>query len=159
MSLVAAFGLGVAGFLFRIVMKIAGARRRRIMVDRSESNWLDYRNEHELRDDEQPESAHQREGLIEELIDRNEHVLRDDAQHSTSIDARVKLIDDLQASVIPTASDDTPHHSFRNGDELQENPKHRGREADVADEISRREDTLEQLKRDLDRLLRSPRVA
>jgi hypothetical protein len=35
----------------------------------------------------------------------------------------------------------------------------RDREPDVADEIRTREHTLEQLKRDLDRLLRRPKVA
>jgi hypothetical protein len=73
MSLVAALGLVVAGFLFRIAMKIAGARRRRIIVDQPESYWVDDPNEHELRDEQQyAESVHQREELIDEFIDRPE---------------------------------------------------------------------------------------
>jgi hypothetical protein len=51
MSLFAAFGLVVAGFLFRIAMT---ARRRRIFIVRPESDWLDYRNEHELRTNNSP---------------------------------------------------------------------------------------------------------
>jgi hypothetical protein len=46
MSLVAALALIVAGFLFRVAM----ARRRRIIIDQSESHWMDDRNEQESRD-------------------------------------------------------------------------------------------------------------
>ena len=45
MSLVAALGLMVAGFLFRVAM----ARRRRIIIDQSQLHWMDDRDEHELR--------------------------------------------------------------------------------------------------------------
>jgi hypothetical protein len=169
MSLVAALGLVIAGFLFRIAMKIAGARRRRIIVDRPESYWVDDPNEHELRDEQQyAESVHQREELIDEFIDRpesdwmedrNEHVLRDREQRSELVHQGTKLIDDLEGSVTSTASDDTPHRLFRNDDDLQETLQRRDRELDVTDEISKRENTLEQLKRDLDRLLRSPKLA
>jgi hypothetical protein len=93
MSLVAALGLVMAGFLFRIAMKIASARRRRIIVARPESHWLD---------------------------DPNEHKSSGGEQRSGSIDQQVKLIDDLEASVILTASNDTPSHLFRNDGELQE---------------------------------------
>jgi len=149
-------------------MKIAGVRRGRIIVDRPESHWVDA-NEHELRDEQQyAESIHQREELIDEFIDRpesdwmddrNEHELRDGEHWSGLVHQEAKLIDDLQGSVILTASDDTPRRLFRNDDELQKNPRRSDRAPDVADEISKREDTLEQLKRDLDRLLRSPKVA
>jgi hypothetical protein len=130
-SLVAALGLVVAGFLFRIAMKIAGVRRGRIIVDRPESHWVDA-NEHELRDEQQyAESIHQREELIDEFIDRpesdwmddrNEHELRDGEHRSGLVHQEAKLIDDLQGSVILTASDDTPHRLFRNNYELQEKP-------------------------------------
>lgn len=170
MSLVAALGLVVAGLLFRIAMKIAGARRRRIMVDPPDPHWVDDPNEHELRD-AQPyvEAVNQRQELMDDFIDRpeshwlddrNEHELRDGKQQSGSVDQRIKLIDDLEASAILTASNDTPSHLFRDHEELQETLQRREREPDVADdEIRKREHTLEQLKRDLDRLLRSPNVA
>jgi hypothetical protein len=171
MSLVAVLGLVVAGFLFRIAMKIAGARRRRIIVDRPESLWVDDPNEHELRDEQQyARAVHQRQELIDDdyfvdrpeshwMDDRNEHELRDGEQRPELVHQGAKLIDDLQGSVILTANDDTPRRLFSNDDELQENPQRRDREPNVADEISKREDTLEQLKRDLDRLLRSSKVA
>jgi hypothetical protein len=165
MFLVAALGLVVAGSLFRIAMKIAGARRRRIIVDRPQSHWVD---------DEQQyaEADNQPEELIDELIDefidrpesdlmddRNEHELRDGEQRSGLVHQGAKLIDGLKGSVLLTASDDTPRHLFRNGGELQEDAQRRDRKPDVADEISKREDTLKQLKRDLNRLLQAPTVA
>jgi hypothetical protein len=171
MSLVAALGLVIAGFLFRITMKIAGAHRRRIIVDRSESHWLDDPNGHEPCDERQrAESVHQREELIDEFIaepdtdrmdDRNEHELRDGdgEQRSGLVHQGAKLIDDLQGSVTLTPDDDTADRLFRNDYELQEKPQRRDREPNIADEIGKREDRLEQLKRDLDRLLRSPKVA
>jgi len=206
MSLVAALGLVIAGFLFRITMKIAGARRRRIIVDRSESHWLDDPNEHELRDERQhAESVHPREELIDEFIDRpesdwikrrNQHELRDKQQYAPSVQQREELIDEfidrpasdlmddrnehelrddekpsgfvhpgtliidnLQGSVTLTPDDDTADRLFRNDYELQDKPQRRDREPNIADEIGKREDRLEQLKRDLDRLLRSPKVA
>jgi hypothetical protein len=169
MSLVAALGLVVAGFLFRIALKIASARRGRIIIDRRASHWLDDPNEHELRDEQQyAEPVHQREELIDEFIarsesnwmdDRNEYELRDGEQRSELVHERAKLVDELQSSLVTIASDDTPRRLFRNDDELQETLQRTDRDPMVADEIRKREDTLEQLKRDLDRLLRSPKVA
>jgi hypothetical protein len=166
MVVVGALGLVVAGFLFRIAMKIAGARRRRIIVDPSELHWLEDLNEHELRDEHQyAQSVRQREELIDEVIDqpesdwiddRNEHELGDDKQPSELVHERAKLVDELQGSVV---SDDKPRRLFRTDDELQATLQRTGRDPIVADEIGKREDMLEQLKRDLDRLLRSPKVA
>jgi hypothetical protein len=167
-SLVAALGLVIAGFLFRIAMKIAGARRRRIIVDRSESHWLDEPNEHELRDEQQHESAYQWEELIDEFVQRpqsdwikrrNQHELRDDEKPSGFAHPGAPIIDDLGGSVTLTPDDDPADRLFRNDYELQEKPQRRDREPNIADEIGKREDRLEQLKRDLDRLLRSPKVA
>lgn len=159
MSLVAALALVVAGFLFRIALKIASARRRRIIVDRRASHWLDDPNEHELPDEQQyAQPVHQREELIDEFIarsesnwmdNRNEYELRDGEQRSELVHERAKLVDELQGSLVTVASDDTHRRLFRNDD----------RDPIVADEIRKREDTLEQLKRDLNRLLGSPKVA
>jgi hypothetical protein len=166
MSLVAAFGLVVAGFLFRIAMT---ARRRRIFIVRPGSHWLDYRNEHELYDEQQSaRPVHQRKELINDFIDRpeplcmddrNEHELRDRQQPSGPVwQWNKKPIQDLQGSPIPDASDYRPHRPSRNDYDLQKNPHRRDRDSDVANEISKPEDMLEQLKRDIDRVL-SPKVA
>jgi len=92
------------------------------------------------------------------MVDRNEHELRDGEQRAESVHQEAKLIDDFRGSVVLTASDDTRHRLFRNDHWLQETPQRRDREPNVADEIGKREDRLEQLKRDLDRLLRSPKL-
>jgi hypothetical protein len=161
MSVVAVLGLATAGLLFRIAVKIAGAHRRKVIVNRSESHWLNDPNEHEPRH-KQPESARQRERLIEELDwmhQGNEHDFRDGEQRSRSVEERITPIDDVEGLVTLTASDDTLRQSLRNGDELLDTIQRRDRAPDVADEIRKREDTLAQLKRDLDRLLQSPKVA
>jgi len=169
MIVVGALGLVVAGLLFRIAMKIAGARRRRIIVDPSELHWLEDLNEHELRDAQHyAEAVNERQERIDHFMerpesdwmdDRNERELGDDEQPSELIHERAKLVDELQGSVVTIASDDKPRRLFRNDDELQANLQRTGRDPIVADEIRKREDMLEQLKRDLDRLLRSPKVA
>jgi hypothetical protein len=167
MFIVATLGLVVAGFLFRTAMKIAGARRRRIIIDQSESHWMDDRNEHEQRDEQQDaESVNQGQEFIGDLVyhpesdwvdHRNEHESADAEQWPGLVHQRAKLIADSQPARVTTATDDTPDRVFRNDAELQE--QRRDREPNLADEISKREDTLEQLKRDLDRLLRLPKVA
>jgi C4-dicarboxylate-specific signal transduction histidine kinase len=128
-SLVAALGLMVAGFLFRVAM----ARRRRIIIDQSELHWMDDRNEHELSD------RQQRSGSVHQLNERSY---------------------DLQRPLMPAAGDYRPRRPLQKDHEFQENPQRKGRDSDVeVAEISRRDDMFEQLRRDLDRLLQSPKVA
>jgi hypothetical protein len=163
MCLVAVLGLAMAGLLFRIAMTV---RRRRIFIDRPESHWMNDWNEHELNEEQQHAgSFHQREELIDDFInqpeshwmdDRNEHKLHDRQQPSGSVHQwDKKLIDDLQRS--STASDYKPRRPLRNDYQSQENPQRRDRDSDVADEISKPEEMLELLRRDLDQLLGSPK--
>lgn len=165
MSIVAVLGLVVAGLLFRIAMT---ARRRRIFIVRPESHWLDYRNEHVLRDEQQSAGpVYQRRVLINDFIDRTERRRMDD---------RNKLSDRQQPSGTSLAMEQEAHarltgltstrreqlqshRPVRGNHDLRENPHRRDRDLDVTSEVSKPEDMLEQLKRDLDRLLRSPKVA
>ncbi len=189
MAVVAALALLVAGVLSRI--RMIG---RRIIVDRPETDWMDSRNERELRDRQQhSRSAYQsdklvgdfvgqadsderklhdrqqRSGSLDKLLgdfigrsksdwadDRNDYELRDRQQQSGSAHQGDKLTDDLQRPVEPASADYEP--PLRK-DGSREKPQPRDREPDVAHEISKREETLEQLKRELDRLWRSPKVA
>lgn len=162
-SLVAALGLVVAGFLFRIAMT---ARRRRIFIDRPEPHGLDSWNEHELRDEQQhAKPVYQEEDPIDRpeprrMNDRDERELRDRQQPSGSAwQWNNGSIHGLQGSVTAAASDHGPRRPLRNGYESQGNPQRRGRDSEVANEIRKREDMLEQLQRDLDRMLQSPKVA
>jgi hypothetical protein len=128
MSLVAALGLMVAGFLFRFAM----ARRRRIIIDQSQSHWMD---------------------------DRDAHELRNRQQRSGSLRQWNKLSHDLQHPLVPTAGDYRPRRPLQKDYQPPENPQRIERDSDVVDKISKRDDMFEQLRRDLDRILQSPKVA
>ena len=127
MSLVAALGLMVAGFLFRFAM----ARRRRIIIDQSQLHWMD---------------------------DRDTHELRNRQQRSGSLHQWNELSHDLHP-LVPTAGDYRPGRPLQKDYQSQENPQRNNRDSDVVDKISKRDDMFEQLRRDLDRILQSPKVA
>jgi hypothetical protein len=127
-----AAGLVVAGFLFRVLMKITAKRRRRVIVDRPHSYWKD---------------------------DQQEHRWRDNQKHYAAIAEQDVLIDDLNCSQIPSASNYRPRRPFQTGDQWSERAGGKDRATAANDENSERKDTLEQLCKDLDRMLRSPRVA
>lgn len=127
-----ALGLVVAGLLFRIVIKIAATRsRRRIIVDRPEFDRIDERLEHDFRHDQPSGSDHEWD----------------------------ELIDDLPRRLIPAVTDYSSRRPFRAGGEWPDDARRKARASNATDEIGKREDMLEQLRRDLDRLLRSPKVA
>jgi hypothetical protein len=155
----------VAGFLFRMVMI---ARRRKIIVDRSEQHWIDDRNETALRNRQKRSGlAYHRNGLIKDRVvqpdpdwmDDQKEELRDRQKRPGSTRQWDRLTDDLQRSVIPisTISDYKPHLS-RNDCGPREKPQVRDRDSD-ANKIGKHEDMFEQLRRDLDQLLQSPKVA
>ncbi len=92
-----ALGLVIAGFLFRVAVKIAAAcSRRRINVDRH---------------------------------------------------------------IIPTVTDDSSPLAFQHIDERPDDAGGKDCAFDITDEIRKRVEVLDELRRDLDRLLRSPKVA
>jgi hypothetical protein len=182
MFAVGALGLLVAGLLLRIVMKISSGHHQR--VDRRGFDWIENRGRDEPDDDQ---FVHQPDGLSDYLQrpamwtspgsgrsrtgqTRRDNVRDGDAasditdkigmhQHRrTNIDPRDsdwigKLVDDMQSSLVP---------NHRSGPRLQEDdswPNDEGRNDCQSDEIRQREEALKQLKRDLDRLLQSPKVA
>jgi hypothetical protein len=125
-----ALGLVVAGFLFRIVMKIAAVRRRRIIIDCPESYWID---------------------------DPQQHGWRDNQKHHGAMTEPNKLIDDLNRSLIPSTSDLKSHRPIQTYDQWSENAFGKDR-VSAAHNESRGRDKLERLRQDLDRLLQSPKV-
>jgi hypothetical protein len=130
--LILALVLVVAGFLFRFMMKITAGRRRRITIDRPESYRID--------------NQHQRGW-------------RDNQKYYAAIAEQDVLIDDLNCSLIPNASNYRPHRPFQTSDRWSGKIVGKDRASATNDENSERKDTLEQLCKDLDRMLRSPRVA
>lgn len=124
--------LVVASFLIRVMMKITVPRRRRITIDRPESYWID---------------------------DQHQRGWRDNEKYYAAIVEQDALIDDLNCSLIPSASNYRPHRPFQTGDRWSGKTVGTDRASAANDENSARKDTLEQLCKDLDRMLRSPRVA
>lgn len=125
-----ALGLVVAGILFRVLMKIGATRRRRVIIDRPKSYWKD---------------------------DQQEHGWRDNQKHYAAIAEQDVLIDDLNSSLILSASNYRPRRPFQTSDQWPEKTIGKDRASAANDENSERTDTLEQLCKDLDRMLRSPR--
>ncbi|MGB8742996.1 MAG: hypothetical protein WCD52_22945 [Xanthobacteraceae bacterium] len=103
---------------------------------------------------------HQRLGVdpreADGIGDRRRQEWRDDQKQDRSLGAGDELIDDLQSALV-AASDHRPRPPFQ-ADEGWSNDG-RGKDAACSDEITEREEVLERLKRDLDRLLQSPKLA
>ena len=89
-----ALGLIVAGFLSRVVLKIATARRRRIIIDRPESHWIG---------------------------DRQQHGWPDNLKHYGAIAEQDEFFDGLHRSLRSSASDYRPHRPFQTNDQWSEN--------------------------------------
>ncbi len=102
----------------------------RIGVDSRESDWVDDRRQREGRNDQRQPVA-----------------------------AREELIDDLQSSLIQVASDYQPRPPLDAADEWTNSGRGKDGATQISDEIKEREEALEQLRRDLDRLLQSRQVA
>ncbi len=81
----------------------------------------------------------------------------DQQQHVGESD---ELLDDLQSSLIAAANDHRPRSSsLQADDEWPNNGRGKDATSKVSDEIREREEVLERLRRDLDRLLQSSKVA
>jgi hypothetical protein len=183
----AALGLMVAGFLLRVVVKISSGRRQ--PVDRHGFDWIENRFQDESDEDQfvrQPDglsdyvqrsatptsrgSSGSRSGRT-----RRDNVLDEDAasairdkigRRRSNIDPREsdwigKLVDDLQSSLVPLSG-------YRSGPPLQDvqdenswpdDERRNNGTSQTSEEIREREEALKQLKRDLHRLLQSPKVA
>ena len=61
MLLILALGLAVVSTLSRVVMKIAAARRARVIIDHPESDWVDDQRQHEWRNDQDHGSVDERQ--------------------------------------------------------------------------------------------------
>jgi hypothetical protein len=186
MFAIAALGLVVAGLLLRIVMKISSGHHQRL--DRRRFDWIENRYQGESggnRFVHQPDGLSdylQRSAMLTSLDSgdsssghaRRDNVFDGDASSGATdrigtrrhrrinIDPRQsdwvgKLVDDLQSSLgLPS--------DYRSGPPLQDDswPDDKRRNDGAyqsTDEIREREEALKQLKRDLDRLLSSPKVA
>jgi hypothetical protein len=186
MFAVAALGLVAAGLLARIVMKISFGRRR--PLDRRDFDWTENRYQDGSEEDQFLHQSDglsdylQRSGIQTSLGSgrsrsghtRREKILKGDA--ASDITDKIgmhqyrrinivpresdwigKLVDDLQSSLVMPR--DYRSRPPRQNENIWSDDEHRnGGASQSSDEIREREEALKQLKRDLDRLLQSPKV-
>jgi hypothetical protein len=128
-----------------------------------------HQNRHDEWDDRPPhrwsDHQHHESGSIDSPEpdwndDRHRHVGRNDQERYASAGEADELLDDLQRSLLAAASDHRPRpSSLQVDDELSNYGHGEDGSSQVSDEIREREEVLERLRRDLDRLLQSPKVA
>ena len=83
----------------------------------------------------------------------------EDQQQYGSVKEADELIDDLPSSQLAATSDDCPDGPLPANDGWSHSGHRKDDAAQMSEQISEREELLETLRRDLDRLLRSPKVA
>jgi hypothetical protein len=121
---------------------------RRIDVDHRKSKWTDDQ-QHESRSIDPPEP--------DSIEDRQQDEGRNDQRQHGSVSEVDELLHDLQSSLMAAASEHCPRPSPLQADDGWS----RGKDgpSQISHEIRESEEVLERLRRDLDRLLQSPKVA
>jgi hypothetical protein len=169
------------------VMKVFGARRRGTTIDHHDFDRIDDLA-HELDEDEhlhqrdalseylqrskipaaidskprQPSRlGNDRPDITRESgsIDARQHEGHNDQLQHGSVSEADELIRHLQSSLTAAASDYRPHPALDAADESSESGRGKNGASQISDEIREREEVLERLRQDLDRLLQSPEVA
>jgi hypothetical protein len=137
---------------FHITDKIRMREHRRIDIDPRESEWSDGQQQHASVSVDRPEP--------DSIHDRRQPEGRNDQPQHGSVTEPDELLHDLQSSLIAAASEYRPPPSPLQADDGWSNDG-RGKDgpSPIGNEIREREDVLERLRRDLDRLLQSPKVA
>jgi hypothetical protein len=132
MLLAVALALIIAGVLYHLVIKIAAVRNRRIIIDRSESDWID---------------------------DRYQQAWHEDPQRLQVVNGRKPLVDDVHVPLVPAASDYGARRPLRADDERQGSALHEDGAPQITDEVSASDTTLARLIRDIDELMQSRKGA
>jgi hypothetical protein len=83
----------------------------------------------------------------------------EDRQHYGSVGEEEELIDDLHSSQLAATSDYSPDGPLPVNDAVAHSGPRKDAAAQMSQQIREREEVLETLRRDLDRLLASPKVA
>ena len=135
---------------FHITDKISMRKHRRIDVYPGQSESNDAQPQHEsVSIDPEPDS----------IDDRHQDQARNDQLQHGSVSQPDELIHDLQSSLTAAASDYRPRPALDAADESSDSGRGKDSASQISDEIREREEVLERLRRDLDRLLQSPKVA
>ena len=128
--------------------------------DRDESEWNDDRSPYRWSDQQQHETGSIDSSEPGRNDDRQRHKGRNDQERHASAGAANELLDDLQRSLLAVTSGRRPRPSSLEVDsELSINVHGGDGGSQAGVEIREREEVLERLRRDLDRLLQSPKVA
>jgi hypothetical protein len=138
--------------------KASMRERRRIEPNARESDWIDNRSRHASTARGQQRESTKIDSHESAAIDAERQATGRNAQQShASTDAGDELINDLQNSLTAAGSHHRLGASVQADDEWAN--KVDGKNGASSDEITEREEALERLRRDLDRLLESPKVA
>ncbi len=144
----------------RITNKISMREHRRIDADPRGSEWNDDRRQRRWNHDQQQHESVSVDAHEPDWIeDRRQHEGRNDQQQHGSVSEADELLHDLQSSLMAAASDDRPRPLLDAADEWTNSGRGKDGTSQIGDEIREREEALERLRRDLDRLLQSPKVA
>jgi hypothetical protein len=135
-----------------ITNKISMREQRRIDVDPGESEWSDEQHQHES-DSINPPGP-------DSIDDRHQDERRNDQRQHGSVGEADDLLHDLQNSLMAAAGEYRPRPSPLQADDGWSNDG-RGKDgpSQFSHEIRESDEVLERLRRDLDRLLQSPKVA
>ena len=135
---------------FHITDKISMRKHRRIDVHPGQSESSDAQPQHEsVSIDPEPDS----------IYDRHQDQARNDQLQHGSVSQPDVLIHDLQSSLTAAASDYRPRPALDAADESSNSGRGKDGASQISEEIKEREEVLERLRHDLDRLLQSPKVA
>jgi hypothetical protein len=134
---------------------------RRIDADPRGSEWNDDRRQRRRSYDQQQHESVSVNGHEPDWIDdRRQQEGRNEQQQHGSVGAADDFLGDLQSSLMAAASEYRPSPSrLQAGDEWSNNGRSKEGTYQTSDEIKEREEVLERLRQDLDRLLQSPKVA
>ena len=150
MSLIALLGLGVAGLLYRVVS--AMARRRQIIIDHP-NDRVDHQNPHDNL--QQHGLVDQRDQFINDLHGPPSSIAndRDDQQDHRLVE--LDQLDDSRRSPVLGENyvSGTNNYGAHQPDQWPNNARHKNRASQFTREANEHDDTLVQLRRDLDRLL------
>ena len=154
MSLIVLLGLSVAGLLYRVVTAVA--RRRQIIIDHP-NDRVGHHNPHDNL--QQHGSVDQGDQFIKDLHRSPLSVAndRDDQQQHEPVE-RDQLDDSRRSPILGEnyasgTNNYGAHHPYGADDEWLNNTRHTNRAPQFTKEANEHDDTLAQLRRDLDRLL------
>ena len=136
---------------FHITDKISMRKHRRIDVNPGQSEWSEAQPQHEsVSIDPERDSTG----------DRHQDQARNDHRQHGSVSQADELLHDLQSSLIAAASEyRVPPSPMQADDGWSNDGRGKVGPSQIGNEIKEREEVLERLRHDLDRLLQSPKVA